>query len=1219
MALNSEGILLTVVLFTWASCQAACPSMKNARTYRINYNAPPNCEKTTCDYSVAIATNSEDSSFLDFVLEGNAQGWVAIGFSTNGNMPDADVLACALNPSSNNVEIIDTYNAGYTNIRDTKQDVCPHFSNYTNGRITCSFSRAIDTGDKQDKILNEPYHLMYGASNKSNSASSVVIALSRHNVTPGTSPDALNPAKDTMLAAAGDRPVGEIKMASTTDETDTVPPTPGATASSHAVTNPAIVEKDLITPTEIYTTLTVDDATSPSTYHRSEEIPTTSYVHTIPTTITPIIDHISEEHTTSTTDGPTKNPIDKVELTIPTTITSITNHISEEHTTSTTDGPTKNPIDKVELTIPTTITPITNHISEEHTTSTTDGPTKTPITEMGNTIPTTSSSTIGNIPGEYTASTAPESQMSGLEQNTTVSSITSHTSVKDPILETLTSSKPTSATTDVILTTLSSPTSEHSTATTFHPTNDEHTDPTTSNLSANPTLEIEHTFPTEMSSITSYTSTPKLTTEVISSTQLPGPTTDEMSLPIVPSTDMSITAHVPSIATQMGPTQATNTNMHSSTGCPSSITLGTNQHEFKKTFPSHCNRTTCDYYISIQTNAENPHFLDFVLEASAQGWVAIGFSSTPGMRDADVLACALHPNTKSVVILDTYNTPRGYNNVEDSIQNVCPYSTNFSDGRISCIFSRAINTVDPQDKDLSKDYYHLYGAVDDSPVIQDQVVQLSYHSHQTPTVSDETVNIIPMISISSTEATSVHGSITSLPSMTSSISSPHVTNCPPMPPAGAQYRLQITLAPNCAETRGCGYFMVGVRTNDYNSKYLDFVMEGDAQGWIAIGFSPEKAMPDADVLACALNPSSNNVEIIDTYNAGYTNIRDTKQDVCPHFSNYTNGRITCSFSRAIDTGDKQDKILNEPYHLMYGAVDAKPNTVKPNTLLQLKNHGRQVPMVTTSRVNPAFQHEDLNAEAYPIDSKRLLVLSHGILMLVAWPLVATVGIFFASWMKPALPKGAWFQVHRSFMTISLVVAACAFILIFIANKGGFRPGLIAFSTPLISVARCAPDAPRRWIFNITHGSLIGVGAYLLALVNVAIGIFLLEKDQHQILWVYVALVGFLFTLLLVLFVVFTVIAARSTEASKLGPPLLKPLFNKLKPSLQTKSSVAMVDVVSTPLPNLEAPVPQQAKPKDEKKASKDAPLRWTGFIILLAVMLPMVGVIGIKIALIDLL
>lgn len=60
-----------------------------------------------------------------------------------------------------------------------------------------------------------------------------------------------------------------------------------------------------------------------------------------------------------------------------------------------------------------------------------------------------------------------------------------------------------------------------------------------------------------------------------------------------------------------------------------------------------------------------------------------------------------------------------------------------------------------------------------------------------------------------------------------------------------------------------------------------------------------------------------------------------------------------------------------------------------------------------------------------------------------------------------------------------------------------------------------------------------------------------------------------------------------SEASKLGPPLLKPLFNKIKPSLQqTKSSVAMVDVVSTPLPNPEAPVPQKTEPKTENLASK---------------------------------
>ena len=46
--------------------------------------------------------------------------------------------------------------------------------------------------------------------------------------------------------------------------------------------------------------------------------------------------------------------------------------------------------------------------------------------------------------------------------------------------------------------------------------------------------------------------------------------------------------------------------------------------------------------------------------------------------------------------------------------------------------------------------------------------------------------------------------------------------------------------------------------------------------------------------------------------------------------------------------------------------------------------------------------------------KTILTKVHGILMLIAWPLLAVTGIFFAAWMKPALgpppmpPK--WFTV-----------------------------------------------------------------------------------------------------------------------------------------------------------------------------------------------------------------
>ena len=40
----------------------------------------------TCDVFVGINGNSKDSSMLDFTLEANAKGWVAIGFSKTPNM-----------------------------------------------------------------------------------------------------------------------------------------------------------------------------------------------------------------------------------------------------------------------------------------------------------------------------------------------------------------------------------------------------------------------------------------------------------------------------------------------------------------------------------------------------------------------------------------------------------------------------------------------------------------------------------------------------------------------------------------------------------------------------------------------------------------------------------------------------------------------------------------------------------------------------------------------------------------------------------------------------------------------------------------------------------------------------------------------------------------------------------------------------------------------------
>ena len=42
--------------------------------------------------------------------------------------------------------------------------------------------------------------------------------------------------------------------------------------------------------------------------------------------------------------------------------------------------------------------------------------------------------------------------------------------------------------------------------------------------------------------------------------------------------------------------------------------------------------------------------------------------------------------------------------------------------------------------------------------------------------------------------------------------------------------------------------------------------------------------------------------------------------------------------------------------------------------------------------------------------REALIKVHGVLMIVAWPMIAGVGVFFSAFMKTALQGGVWFQV-----------------------------------------------------------------------------------------------------------------------------------------------------------------------------------------------------------------
>jgi len=72
------------------------------------------------------------------------------------------------------------------------------------------------------------------------------------------------------------------------------------------------------------------------------------------------------------------------------------------------------------------------------------------------------------------------------------------------------------------------------------------------------------------------------------------------------------------------------------------------------------------------------------------------------------------------------------------------------------------------------------------------------------------------------------------------------------------------------------------------------------------------------------------------------------------------------------------------------------------------------------------------------------MVSHhlGILMVIAWPMLAWLGIGMARYIKPALPNGEWFFYHKFLVISSLFISCISFASIFIAYRNTETRGLI---------------------------------------------------------------------------------------------------------------------------------------------------------------------------------
>ena len=88
-------------------------------------------------------------------------------------------------------------------------------------------------------------------------------------------------------------------------------------------------------------------------------------------------------------------------------------------------------------------------------------------------------------------------------------------------------------------------------------------------------------------------------------------------------------------------------------------------------------------------------------------------------------------------------------------------------------------------------------------------------------------------------------------------------------------------------------------------------------------------------------------------------------------------------------------------------------------------HGKYHWSVELSQVASPANHQD--------------VVHLGVLMLLSWPLAAACGIFMSMWMKPALPRGEWFEVSS---LVSMDYLRMRTIIVSIIDPlefdGGFR-------------------------------------------------------------------------------------------------------------------------------------------------------------------------------------
>ncbi|XP_063411610.1 putative ferric-chelate reductase 1 isoform X2 [Mytilus trossulus] len=277
--------------------------------------------------------------------------------------------------------------------------------------------------------------------------------------------------------------------------------------------------------------------------------------------------------------------------------------------------------------------------------------------------------------------------------------------------------------------------------------------------------------------------------------------------------------------------------------------------------------------------------------------------------------------------------------------------------------------------------------------------------------------------------------------------------------------------------------------------------------WISVGLSSDEKMGSDSVFDCITDGTQVLVER--STNPARFNLQISPRDswITIKTNSYSSGILMCSFEAEKSNAAGID--FDTDWYMFFGTGEWNQASKKKHS------------------ITPKISSEKVDLQKYDViggSPQNIMLKLHGIMMISAWILCASIGVVVARYYKPVwlekkfLGEKVWFTLHRGVMVLAVLFCIAGFTIIFV-DRGTFQEiesdsdfkkahpfiGIIvmclAIIQPVMAVFRPHPGDNNRIIFNWAHWG-VGIVSHFLGVLNILIGV-LLDAMQMPIWVVYV--------------------------------------------------------------------------------------------------------------------